>query len=65
MPLKQDHSRKGGSCSGHIDLPALVHRVIALHAFRGEAGLQGQRFKQSPLGSQRESARCRLETMEL
>ena len=46
------------NCNGHIGLlerlePA--YRVLALHAFRGVAGLQGQRLGQSPLGSQREA----------
>ena len=37
-------------------------RMPEIHALHGVAGLQGQRLEQSPLGSQREPARCRLET---
>ena len=37
-------------CNGHIYLPAPAYRLLALHAFRGVAGLQGQRLEQSPLG---------------
>ena len=63
LHIKNNSLKEG--CKGHIDLLAPAYKVLALHAFRGVAGLQGRRFEQSALGSQREPAHSRLETARL